>query len=392
MSTIGQILTRTQRYSDDFNFIRNLHDASSSTSGYSTYYNIVNQVNDYTSVMHDFLSSLKVAAASTTMSATQIITSAETLINQMISIETIKTGIQTQITNAGWSSQYSISNTVFDSISTDLKTIFGALIVICNVDQSQDAYTQADSTLLTQLRSLNSLLINFDVIFMRLEQFIIFIQTKQTRWQQALLDFSNVFGEIVDNYQQQLNADITRITSKNSFFSNRFSTMILQVRGGKSAVITHDSTDKNVLIDGVKYDFSTMFLSPLTVSPTYFKIKTDDLMNLIRSNVAGVSAAIMQNGLNALMTFYNQAMNGNIDSIFNCVMSPTLGEQFDLLISNALDGVRALATRVFFSVVPFSRVFADQYDIATKMMANTIANVTTMADLKTALRAVNNLF
>lgn len=390
-STIVAISNKITGLTNAYDYVKDLVDSDTS-SGFNIYRGTLLLIIEYTSVLQQFLQSLKYYSASVDVTAQQIISSAESLINQMIAKDTIRQGIKTQIALGGgsWPTELAIPDSVFDTVANDLKTILGALLVICNTQSSVESQMDADNTLLAKLQNLNIALDTFPVVFNYVQTMIDFINGKLSRYNIAKEDFRNIFIDILENYQRIVTSDYNRILYKNIFFSKGFSSLIREKVGYDRSQIVIDETDNNLVISGTKYDFSTQYLSPLSANPSNFQNQLADAQNQLTANIDLMEGTIKKAGESMIIKMFDLAKGDSIVRISNCITNSAMDSEFNGYISADMDGVRALVTLSYFAVSPFSDSFSTSFDAATQSLANAISSANSMTNAVLQFRAVRS--
>lgn len=373
-----------------FFYLANTIDKDDSQTGSTIYLKILALVDSYTETIAEFLNSLSESAQAENLSPSVIIANTEKLITQLIEKETIKQQINDAIVSGGprWFFYLPKFGSISDQISNDLKTIFGALIVICDTHRTSEEVDSADQKMILKLQDLLTQMTNLNVFYAKIKEIDDFIKQKVEDFTQARISFENIFDNQLVDYNDLLKAAENAIASRNLLHSKAFKTGMLEKSG--TLDVDYDPLDGNLIIDGSKFDFKSKYLKPIQLSPTYLKNEIDKLLSLINENINEVPDHIQLTRKVLIKLLYNTAKNQDIVETYDCIMSTLIEDQYNKLIADSLTGLRTVASYSYFAVVPFSRkILFDFYAIVSQIIA-AIKPQATKTEAKLAFETVSS--
>lgn len=364
-------------------------EKDSTATGSTVYSHVLTLVDKFTTNVDVFLNSLGESALSENLPSSIIIANTETLITQLIEQETIVVQIGDAILLGGlkWFSYLPKFGPVAKGISNDLKTIFGALIVICDTHRTAAEVDSADQQMVAKLQDLLQQMASLDTFYAKIRDIDNYVDKKISDFNDARKSFENIFDESLADYNERLLAASNGIVSRNLLLSKAFKTGMLEKSG--NLLVDYDVADGNLLIDGMKYDFKSRYLTPIQQTPTHLKNKIDELSATITDSISHVPDHINVTKQVIIKLLYNTAKGQDIVDTYNCIMSAMIGEQYDQLISDALTGLRTVASYAYFSVVPFSNPIVKEFYSVVNRIIVAIKPQTTKIGAKNAFEMVS---
>lgn len=367
-SSITAVIDKLSVYRTYFN-LANTIDKDDSPTGSTIYLQILTLLDSYTATIADFLNSLSESAQSENLSPSAIIANTEKLITQLIEKESIKQLINDAIVSGGpkWFFYLPKFGSLSDQISNDLKTIFGALIVICDTHRSSEEVESADQRMILKLQDLLIQMTNLNVFYAKIKDIDDYIKKKISDFNEARVSFENIFDDSLADYNAQLKAAENGITSRNLLHSKAFTNGMLEKSGNLE--VTYDETDGNLVINGTEYDFKSKFLAPVELNPTYLKTEVDKLLIVINDEIKHVPENVQDTEKALIKLLYNTAKSQDIVETYDCIMSAEVVKRFDMAIAESYTGLKTIAAYSYFTVVPFSqKIVRDFYKTVSKII------------------------
>lgn len=386
-SSIRAVIDRLAVYKSYF-FLACSIEKDESQTGSTIYVHVLTLLDSYTTTIADFLKSLGESANTAHHSPAIIIANTEKLITQLIEKESIKNQINNTICSGGdkWFHYLPKFGPISDQITNDLRTIFGAFIVVCDSHRTTKEVETAEQKMILKLQNLLVQLTNLNAFYAKIKAINDYVDRKVADFNSARGSYNHIFDDFLNDYNEHLHADEKAILTRNRLHSKAFKSGMMEKPG--SLIIDIDNNDGNIIINRTKFIFTSRYLTPIQQKPSHLKTEVNKVLALINNSMSHIPRQIEATKRTLIKTLYNTAKNHDIVHTYDCIISKGLNEHYNKIIAEATKGLKTAASFSYFAVVPFSAKILSNFNAKVCEIIDAIRHEETRNGAKNAFEAV----